>query len=365
MGILNLTRALGSLQFDRSCPGFASTHVLHARGTSPFGQFLSDQALNDAWEAAGGTGATSPWFLLGSRDTPTGTLWHIAFTPGLPETDLSKVRGLQVLPDCLWIHQLQGEKATSGWSLIETTTTQATWMGLWEGDRCVRLARLPAGHGRDAELAWQLRRWPESFGAPRIAVPWVSPTRQQSLKLLEGNPQAELLSDAESAARREENDRRRSHRGLLVAASVIAVITLALWSAKVFTQRGLASMQERTRSLEPDMKRLQRLNQERDQGLERLTAIPELLSRNPSSSRWLGQILSASDGARLEGMRLENADSSSASVQLDLEVDQWSQLNPLLERLQKVPGIRSARYEQQSRQEDRVRARIVLEGATP
>lgn len=349
----------------RPAPGFVPTHVLHARGTSPFGQFLSDTDLLRIWEENGGVDEPAPWFLMGSRDTPTGTLWHLAFAPPRRAEDLQATRELDVLPEALWIHHLQGRHPSSGWVVQETPAGSDLWLGLWEGQRCVRLACLSRPEDIAAELAWQERRFPESLGAPRVQAPLRRPTPKQLTALLDENPQAQLLPETMRQERKLERALQRSRKGTLAAFALLVLVSLGLWGVRTLALRTLESTCERTRSLAPVLMRLERLGQAHDRDVQLLNARPQLLTSNPATSRWLADILRATQGAHLESLRLEGGDSSLVSVRMDLEVQAWSELNPLLERLQKVPGVKAARFGQQSRQENKVRAQATLEGTLP
>jgi len=362
---LTLTQIGALLLPRRPAPGFVPTHVLHARGTSPFGQFLSDTDLVRIWEENGGGGEIAPWFLMGSRDTPTGTLWHLAFVPPRRPEDLQASPEPDLLPEALWVHQLQGRHPSSGWVVQETPAGSDHWLGLWEGQRCVRLVCLSSPADIAAERAWQEQRYPESLGAPRLQAPLTRPTLKQATALLDENPQARILPEAMRLERMEARDLERSRKGTVAAFALLVLVSLALWGARTLALRELESTRERTRTLAPVLTRLERLSRDHDRDVQLLNARPQLLAANPATSRWLADILRATQGARLESLRLEGGDSSLVTVRMDLEVQTWSELNPLLERLQKVPGVRTARFGQQSRQESKVRAQATLEGTLP
>jgi hypothetical protein len=362
---INASRASLLWRRFRPVPGFSPTHVLHARGTSPFGEFLSSADLGQAWLSGGGIGPVPPWFLLGSRDTPTGTLWHLAFTPLPSGVALAGTGPVDLLPDAVWVHRLQGEAALSGWAMQETPVEGGRWLGLWDGSSCLRLALTRSLVDTLEETRWMQRRHPESFGAPKLIVPWRRPDPEAALRLLETNPDAQLLPDATRAVRLGNRDARRALLGLRWAAGSLALVTLILWGTGMAARAELSRATARTRGIEPEMTRLARLDRERAATLDSLQVRPELLAARLSSSRWMAGILDSTPPARLDGLHLENGDSATATMRLDLEVDDWNELNPLLERLRRAPGVRSARFEEQGRSDGHVRARAVLTGACP
>lgn len=352
-------RNLGQrLRLDRIVPGLVRTPLLHARATSPYGQFLSDAQLASLWEENGGSGEVPAWFVLGSQDIPTGTLWHVAFAPPTSQAGPQDVP--ELLPEGLWIRDLQAAVPSGGWCLKRTRQAGAEWIGLWEGPACLRLVRTEGT--AQGQIEFMERRWSGCIGAPNLEVPWREPTRTQAAALLEAEPQAALLPETERTRRLERHSRRRALRGLAFTVGILAVVTLVLLGARIQARHRLDLAKEKTRGLAPSLERLQRLGTEHSRSVESLQARPALLRPNAALDLWLGQILSACPPARLQALQLQGSDSAAPSVRLDLEVQDWSELNPLLERLRKVPGVNAARFENQGRQDGKVRAQARLEG---
>lgn len=365
LSVANLDlRLLGQrLRLDRIVPGFVPTHLLHARATSPYGQFLSDEQLTALWQENDGTGEVPAWFVLGSQDIPTGTLWHLVFTPVAAPAELERDLSPELLSEGLWIHRLQSGQAHGGWCLKRTLHAGAEWIGLWEGPCCLRLVRTRGNP--NAEIAFLERRWNACVAAPQLEVPWKAPSAVQAADLLETEPQATLLPEAERIRRFERHAQQRALRGLGVVVFLLVAVSVLLVGARFHAHHRLAQAQERAQGLAPSLARLERLASQQLQAVETLNRRPALLRPNPALDRWLGQILSACPPARLQGLQLQGGDSTVNSVRLDLEAQDWSELNPLLERLRKIPGVESARFENQGRQDGKVRAQARLEGRAP
>lgn len=351
----------------RRKPGLVPTRLLHAQAFSPFGQFLSEEAVAKAWETLAGSRPVAPWMLLGQSDTPSGTRWRLAFVPSLEAPSRLQARdGELLLPEALPVHRAMAALPQAGWSRRQLRWQGSLWIGLWLQECCERLVKLPHGQALAEELAWQESRWPESQGAPVVEIPPPEPTAALCEELAQASPEASLLPPELELAGSDRALRRRTVAILGTAAAALAVVTGLLAVAGLAVQLQLERMQTRTARIRPTLERIERLELQRNASLTSLSANPQLLQANPDVSRWLRQLArSLEGGVRAQALTLQARAPKGYQASVELSVADWGDLEPLQLRLRGMPGVTRASLDQQTRKEGRVHCVAKLEGTWP
>jgi len=351
----------------RRKPELVPTRILHAQAFSPFGQFLSEEAVTKAWEAVAGSRPMAPWMLLGQSDTPTGTRWRLAFTPSLESaSQLRKRVGELLLPEALPVHQAMSTRAQAGWSRRQVLWQGRIWIGLWLQDSCERLVQLEDRKRLEEEIRWQESHWPESLGAPAFEIPMTEPTASQCERLAQASPESSLLQPEQELVRSAKALNRRNVA--LVSTTVVAlgVVTAVLGLANLAVHLRLERMQARTARIQPTLVRIERLSSQRQAVLASLETNPQLLRANPDIGHWLRLLARSLEGdVHTQALTLQTREPRGYQASIMLSVPDWGDLEPLQLRLRKMQGVARVSLDQQTRTEGRVHCVAKLEGTWP
>jgi hypothetical protein len=357
--------AVRDLLLGRPRAGLAPTLLLAGEVTVPYGKEPSPEAVEAVWRERAGDRELPAWILLGPRDTPSGTVWRLAWCPSAGTGSTSP--GEVLLPEAVWIlERLSSTPGRPGWhGRILSGAPGRSWAALFEGERCDRLVgpfatpelarRRIDEHARRAELALD----------GEATATWMEPTTADLRRLAEFRPESDLLPAPESRRR---SETRADFAALARVGAIVGVfgtVSLGLAGWQLVQARIRHAEEVRLESVRPLLDRISVLRETRERAIGSLESRKDAALPNSSADRLLaGLARRIPSGTTLQALQLESA-GPEWRTRLEAHAPSWDRVQPLTEALRTAPGVAKVGIASQNRSEGFVSVVLELRGTWP
>lgn len=341
----------------------SASRLLVGEVTTPYGVLPTEELVESTWRGLAGERAHAPWLLLGRRDTPSGTIWGLAWCPpvgALP--DAAEI----VLPEALWaLECMNGTPGPEGWHVRRLESPQGVWTGLWEGARCEHLSPPVREAAAALELERTLAGQRGATEVPQLEFAWSPPSPEALRELSESRPEADLLGLTESVLRGERRADRTSIARTAAILLVLGAITGAFGIHQAWHAHQRRLQESRLESVRTLVDRAAHLESSRGRQIDSLRRIRDALSRSQAPDLVLRAIAAkVPPSIRLQVLAMEGA-TGTWRIRAEARLPDWNAVEPFTRDLRSLPRVSKVSVANQSRQSDAVAAILEIEGTWP